>query len=382
MTNYLLKRSAQIFITLFVFLSLVFFMVNAQPGDVSNFYALNPDIPPETRERLQDLFGVDEPLWKQYLTHIGNTFSGNFGVSFSHYPRSVADVIKERLPRTVVLFMTAAVLSFYLGFLLGKMVAWRRGSWFEYTSTIGGVALYTVFTPWFGLMMIWLFAFKAGWLPIGKFLDPVLWRDAPIDANSVFNRMILTALVASIVVLAAFVMTSRKRLPRAGLIRAASIGVATVTVLAVWLASGTAVFAWDIVKHMVLPVLTLTLISFAGTMLLTRSSMLETMREDFVMAARAKGLPERDVRDKHVARNALLPVVTSFIFSLAFAVDGGVITESIFSWPGMGQTLVSAALSEDLPLAVGAFVFVGLFVLVAHLVADVLYAFLDPRIRY
>jgi len=88
------------------------------------------------------------------------------------------------------------------------------------------------------------------------------------------------------------------------------------------------------------------------------------------------------VRDKHVARNALLPVVTSFIFSLAFAVDGGVITESIFSWPGMGQTLVSATLTEDLPLAVGAFVFVGNFVLVAHLVADILYAYLDPRIRY
>ena len=382
MAKYLLKRTAQILITLFVFLSLVFFIVNAQPGDVSNFYALNPDVPPETRERLQDLFGVNEPLWKQYLTHLRNTFSGNFGISFSHYPRSVADVIKERLPRTVVLFMTATVLSFYLGFALGKVVAWRRGGWFEYTSTVGGVALYTVFTPWFGLMMIWLFAFKAGWFPIGKFLDPVLWRDAPIDANSIFNRMILTAIVASIAVFAVFVITARRRMGRARLVRIASIAVATLAVIAAWFASGTAVFAWDIVTHMVLPVLTLTLISFAGTMLLTRNSMLETMREDFVMAARAKGLPERDVRDKHVARNALLPVVTSFIFSLAFAVDGGVITESIFSWPGMGQTLVSAALSEDLPLAVGAFVFVGMFVLVAHLVADILYAYLDPRIRY
>ncbi len=382
MGKYLLKRTAQILLTLFVFLSLVFFIVNAQPGDVSNFYALNPDVPPETREKLQDLFGVNEPLWKQYLTHLRNTFTGNFGISFSHYPRSVADVIKERLPRTVVLFMTATVLSFYLGFALGKVVAWRRGGWFEYTSTVGGVALYTVFTPWFGLMMIWLFAFKAGWFPIGKFLDPVLWRDAPIDANSVFNRMILTAIVASIAVFAVFLVTSRRRMARGGIIRASSIGVATLVIIAAWLATGTMVFAWDIVRHMVLPVLTLTLISFAGTMLLTRNSMLETMREDFVMAARAKGLPERDVRDKHVARNALLPVVTSFIFSLAFAVDGGVITESIFSWPGMGQTLVSAALSEDLPLAVGAFVFVGMFVLVAHLVADVLYAYLDPRIRY
>ena len=146
--------------------------------------------------------------------------------------------------------------------------------------------------------------------------------------------------------------------------------------------SGVGYLAWDIVSHMILPVLTLALISFAGTMLLTRNSMLETMREDFVMAARAKGLPEKRVRDAHVARNALLPVVTSFVFSLAFAIDGGVIIESIFSWPGMGQTLVAAAVAEDLPLAVGAFVFVGIFVLVAHLVADVLYVYLDPRIRY
>lgn len=382
MAKYLLKRSAQILVTLFVFLTLVFFIVNAQPGDVSNFYALNPDVPPETRERLQDLFGVNEPLWKQYLVHIRNTFTGNFGVSFSHYPRSVADVIMERLPRTVVLFMTATALSFYLGFALGKVLAWRRGGWFEYTSTVGGVTLYTVFTPWFGLMMIWLFAFKAGWLPIGKFLAPVLWREAPIDANTVFNQMILTAFVVSIVVFAVFVITGQRRIGNARIIRIASIVLASLAVVGVWFSSGTAVYAWDIVRHMVLPVVTLTLISFAGTMLLTRNSMLETMREDFVMAARAKGLTERAVRDKHVARNALLPVVTSFIFSLAFAVDGGVITESIFSWPGMGQTLVSATLTEDLPLAVGAFVFVGIFVLVAHLVADILYAYLDPRIRY
>ncbi len=382
MAKYLLKRLAQILVTLFVFLTLVFFIVNAQPGDVSNFYALNPDVPPETRERLQDLFGVNEPLWKQYLVHIRNTFTGNFGISFSHYPRSVADVIMERLPRTVVLFMTATALSFYLGFALGKVLAWRRGGWFEYTSTVGGVTLYTVFTPWFGLMMIWLFAFKAGWLPIGKFLDPVLWRDAPIDANSVFNQMILTAIVVSVVVFIVFAITGQRRMGNARIIRIASIALASLAVAGVWISSGTVVFAWDILRHMVLPVVTLTLISFAGTMLLTRNSMLETMREDFVMAARAKGLTERAVRDKHVARNALLPVVTSFIFSLAFAVDGGVITESIFSWPGMGQTLVSATLTEDLPLAVGAFVFVGIFVLVAHLVADVLYAYHDPRIRY
>ena len=382
MTRYLVKRSIQILVTLFIFLSLVFFVVNAQPGDVTNFYAINPDVPPETRERLQNLFGVDEPLWKQYLVHIRNTFTGNFGISFSHYPRSVADIIKERLPRTIVLFATATVVSFYLGFTLGKIIAWRRGGWTEYASTIGGVTLYTVFTPWFALMMIWLFSFKAGWFPIGKFLDPVLWRDAEVDANTVFLRMIVTATVASLAILLLFIVTSRRygQLPR--VLRFASVPITVVAVLLVWLASGIGYLAWDIVRHMILPVATLTLISFAGTMLLTRNSMLETMREDFVMAARAKGLRERDVRDKHVARNALLPVVTSLVFSLAFAVDGGIIAESIFSWPGMGQTLVSAARSEDLPLAVGAFVFVGIFVLLAHLAADVMYAILDPRIRY
>ena len=382
MISYLLNRTVQIAFTLFVFLSIVFFVVNAQPGDISNFYALNPDLPPETRDNIRELFGVNEPLWKQYLVHIKNTFTGNFGVSFSLYPRSVGDVIKERLPRTLILFLTATVMSFYLGFALGKIIAWRRGGWTEYTSTVGGVTLYTIFTPWFGLMMIWLFAFKFGWFPIGKFLDPVLWREAPTDANSVFIRMIVTALVASSAVFAVFLLTSRRGTFQALLARLLSVVLAVGAVIAVWMTSGTGYLAWDILRHMILPVATLTLISFAGTMLLTRNSMLETMREDYVMAARAKGLPEKHVRDRHVARNALLPVVTSFVFSLAFAVDGSVIIESIFSWPGMGQTLVAASISEDLPLAVGAFVFVGAFVLVAHLVADVLYAFLDPRIRY
>ena len=382
MALYVLKRLGQIILTLFVFLSLVFFIVNAQPGDVSNLYALNPDLPPETREKLRDLFGVNEPLWKQYLLHVKNTLTGNFGVSFSLYPRSVSDVIAERLPRTLVLFVTASVISFYLGFALGKIIAWRRGTWTEYASTISGVTLYTVFTPWFGLMMIWLFAFKMGWFPIGKFLDPVVWRDSPVDANTVFNRMILTAIALSVVVFLSFILTTRKRVTGARLIQVGTVVASLLVIALVWFASGVSHLAWDIVTHMALPIITLTLISFAGTMLLTRNSMLETMREDYVMAARAKGLAESQVRDKHVARNALLPVVTSFVFSLAFAVDGGIIIESIFSWPGMGQTLVSAAISEDLPLAVGAFVFVGIFVLVAHLAADILYVYLDPRIRY
>jgi peptide/nickel transport system permease protein len=146
--------------------------------------------------------------------------------------------------------------------------------------------------------------------------------------------------------------------------------------------NGTGRFAADILHHLFLPILTLALVNFAGTMLLTRNSMLETLREDYIMAARAKGLPEAEIRDRHAARNALLPVVTSFVLALAFVLDGGVITETIFSWPGMGLTLLQAAQTEDIPMVVGGLVFTGALALMGHLVADVLYAFLDPRIRY
>ena len=303
MASYLLRRTIQILLTLFAFICIVFFLVNAQPGDISNVYAMNPELPPDARERLQAQFGLNQPLWQQFLVYVKNVFTGSFGVSFSHYPRSVADVIAERLPRTVALFFTATVFSFYLGFMLGKIIAWKRGGWTEYATTLGGVTLYTVFTPWFALMMIWLFAFKAGWFPIGKFLDPILWREAPIDANTLFGRMMLTALALSIIVFAVFVVTTRLRVAGARLIQLGSLVVAVGVMIGVWRATGFGELAWDIIKHMILPVFTLTLISFAGTMLLTRNSMLETMREDFVLAARAKGLPEKAVRDKHVARN-------------------------------------------------------------------------------
>jgi peptide/nickel transport system permease protein len=150
----------------------------------------------------------------------------------------------------------------------------------------------------------------------------------------------------------------------------------------VWIPNPAARYALDILHHLILPILTLATVSFAGSMLLTRNSMLETLREDFVMAARAKGLPDHVVRDKHAARNAMLPVVTAFVFSLALAIDGGVVTETIFSWPGMGQTLLQAVSRKDIPLAIGGLIFGGSLALTAHLVADILYAYLDPRIRY
>ena len=382
MTGYLVRRVGQIGLTLFLIVTVAFFLVQAQPGDYASFYALNPDLPPDVREQIRKTFGLDRPLWQQYLIHMKNTFTGNFGVSFGHFPRPVMDVLVERLPRTAVLFLTATVASFYTGFFLGKAIAWRRGGVLEYTATISGATLFTVFTPAFALMMIWIFAFKLGWFPVGKFLDPLIWRHADVSANYVFNHMLLAG--AAFTVFAFLVLFVLRKTGRIGLGKLAApiILAGAVVVPFAWAFSGIGGLALDILTHMVLPIVTLTLISFAGTMLLTRNSMLETVREDYVMAARAKGLPEKMVRDRHAARNALLPVVTSLVYSLIFAIDGSVIIEGVFSWPGTGMTLLQAVRSEDLPLVMGAMVFIGLFALLAHTIADVLYVYLDPRIRY
>ena len=382
MTGYLTSRLLQIVLTLFLILTVTFFLVQAQPGDYATFYVLNPDIPSEVKEQIRASFGLDKPLWQQYFIHMKNTITGNFGVSFGHYPRPVMEVLLERLPRTLVLFVTATAISFYIGFLLGKAIAWRRGGFLEYAATISGTTLFTVFTPAFALMMIWIFAFQLGWFPVGKFLDPLVWRDSDVTANSVFSLMLITAF--AFMIFAFFVMFAAKRSESLGPRRLAVpiVMVGALAVPLVWSLSGIGTLALDILKHMVLPIATLTLISFAGTMLLTRNSMLETIREDFVVAARAKGLPEKRVRDHHAARNALLPVITSLVYSLVFAIDGSVIVESVFSWPGTGMTLLEAVRSEDLPLVMGAIVFIGMLALLAHLVVDILYVYLDPRIRY
>ncbi len=382
MTGYLVKRIGQMGLTLFLIITLTFFLVEAQPGDYASFYVLNPDLPPEVKDQIRVAFGLDKPVWQQYLIHLKNTFTGNFGVSFGNFPRPVLDVLAERVPRTLVLFLTATAASFYIGFFLGKAIAWRRGGLFEYAATISGATLFTAFTPAFALMMIWVFAFKLGWFPVGKFLDPLVWRGADVSANYVFGNMLLSAAAFIVFALLAMLLLKKfgRRVPSVAAVPVILVGAAIV--LLAWAFSGIGGLALDIVKHMVLPVVTLTLISFAGTMLLTRNSMLETIREDYVMAARAKGLPDKQVRDRHAARNAMLPVVTSLVYSLVFAIDGSVIIESVFSWPGTGLTLLQAVRSEDLPLVMGAMLFIGVLSLLAHAIVDVLYVYLDPRIRY
>lgn len=382
MRQFLLTRLAQNIFTFFLFLTVVYFLLDAQPGDFADLYLSDPRLTPEMREVLRANLGLDKPVHERYMIWLKNLFQGDMGISYSNYPRKVLDVIIERAPRTIMLFITSITLYYYFGFTAGKILAWRRGGTTEYAATIAGVALYTVFLPWFAIMMVYLFGFSLKIFPIGKFLDPIIWREAPVDANYVFHRMLITLFIASLLLILLLFLARKldpgKRRPVSWLVMI----VILLGVILYWRGTGVSKFALDIAHHLVLPILTLTLVNFAGTMLLTRNSMLETLREDYIITAKAKGLPDKVVRDKHAARNAMLPVATSFILALAFVLDGGVITESTFAWPGMGLTLLKAAETNDIPMVIGALVFTGTLALTGHLIADVVYALIDPRIRY
>lgn len=382
MLRFIGRRLIQMAFLFFVFLTVVFFLLLAQPGDITGQF-IQPDIPAEVREQIAARLGLDGSPVNQWWNYITNFFRGNLGVSFSQYPRPVMDLIAERIPRTLFLFTLATLLSYFMGFKLGKRLAWRRGGLSEYGVTISGVLLYTVFYPWFAVMMIVLFASRLGWFPINGFLDPELFRSSPFTGNQVFAQLLLSlGLAAAIAACAAILAKRQAERGAAKLIRRGGYMAALASIAVFWwVRDEMAPYAWDIAHHAVLPIVTLALVAFAGVMLLTRGSMLETLKEDYILTARAKGVPEKDIRDKHAARNALLPVVTSFVLGLAFIIGGGIITETVFGWPGMGQLLLDATVVEDIPVATGALAFTGILALIAHLGVDLLYAVLDPRIR-
>jgi peptide/nickel transport system permease protein len=382
MLKYVGRRLIQGLLLLVVFLALLYVLLELQPGDISQQLISNPEIPPEAQQMLRERLGLDEPLFNRTVTYVLNFFQGDLGLSFTQYPNTVTGLILERLPRTIVLFLSAVLLSYYLGFLFGKVMAWRRGRAVETGLTLAGVAGYTVFYPWFAILMLWFWGFVLGWFPVGKFIDVSEWTGAPRNANSVFGELLLSVIILSFVALGVFVFSRRLEQSVGTRVRQIGIPLVILGFVVYWWLSPVRQYMMDIVHHTALPVLTLSLVNFSGVMLLTRASMLETLREDYILTARAKGLAERTIRDKHAARNALLPVVTSLVLALSFVIGGGILTEATFSWPGVGEMLLNATLLEDIPLATGTLGIIAILALLGHIIADVLYMFLDPRIRH
>lgn len=385
MYKYVFKRIYQLIIVFFLFLVTSYVLFDSIPGNAFQNLLLNPDLPPEAYEQVIKLYGLDKPLTERVILYIGNFFQGDFGYSYKHYPRTPIELISERLPRTLMLFAMVNIVAFYTGFLIGKILAWRRGSKSETWITITSVFSYTIFYPWFALMMLWFFGYKLDWLPIGKFLYPEKWYDSPYDSDVIFVSMIKFTAVVSILQMLIYIFTRNiESLNLRRNTRFSGFIFLTIASYIYW-NSGDLVnqkpYAMDIAYHMILPIFTVTVVAFAGTALLTRTTMMEVMKDDFILTARAKGLSQKRIRDRHAARNALLPVVTSFIFTIVTIIDGSVLTETIFSWPGMGQLILQSVLEEDIPVAMASFSFIGVFALIAHFIADISYAYLDPRIR-
>ncbi len=383
MFKFLLGRLIQMALLFVVFLSLVWLMLQAMPGDISDQLVGNPNIPLEARLQLRETLGLDEPLLTQYVTYITNFFQGDMGYSFTRYPQEVSTILWNALPRTLVLFLTATLFAFWLGFKTGKLIAWRRGAVVEQGLITSGIFLQTVFYPWFAIVMLWTFGYFLGWFPIGRFIDARVWQGSPYDANDVFFQMIISVIVVTVLVFVARYIIARysRNLQTQQRLNTLVTVVAIGGLLLFWWVHPATEYVWDIAHHTMLPVITLGLVAFGATMLLTRSAMLETLGEDYILTARAKGLPDWQIRDRHAARNALLPVTTALVLALAFVIGGGIVTETIFSWPGMGLIFLQAIGVSDIPLAVGALSITGVLALVGHLVADILYAVLDPRIR-
>ncbi|EKF49851.1 binding-protein-dependent transporters inner membrane component [Thermosipho africanus H17ap60334] len=382
--KFIRNRLYQMLILLIIYVTVVFFIFLAMPGDYTSKF-LDPKImkQPEMMEKIKRLFGVDDPWYVKYAKHMRNFFNLELGISFSEYPKRVEDIIAERLPRTVFLFLMTTLSSYILGYNLGKRIAWKRGGISDKVATFVGIVFWTIFTPFFMLIMIWLFGVVLGIFPLSGFIEPSKWLNVSFSTQDVFIRLLLSAFVLVAFWVVGIIVASFMKTKKAKNISVLSISLSgIILVILYWLFNGYGYYALDIIYHVVLPVISLTILGFAGSMLVMRDTMLEIIKEDYITTAKAKGLPDKIVRDKHAARTALLPLVTSFVLSLASTVSGGVITETMFSWKGMGLTLLNATLVQDTPLAMGCLTFTGVFILVAHLVADILYAILDPRIRY
>jgi len=317
-----LSRLLQLALVLWAVVTILFLMFRLMPGNPLAAY-IDPTFTPEQQASLMAQFGLDKPLWEQYFIYLGNLLQGELGQSF-RYREPVAERLLELLPNTLILTFSSLIIAYVFGILAGAYLAWKRGTVTEQVAI--PLVLTTRAMPefWLGMVLLAIFSFWLGWFPAGG------TRPAGAEYSSLWA-----------------LYTSK-----------------------------------DFLTYLALPALTLAIYSQGLPLLLMRSNMLDVMKEDFVTMARIKGLSNWTVVVRHAARNALLPVMTSFAIAVGYQLQGNVVVESVFSWPGLGRELVNAVSASDYPLAQGAFLMIALVVILMNLIADLLYVLLDPRVGH
>lgn len=322
MIAWLLRRLAQAALTFAASLLLLFMLMRATPGDP--LARLEGDVPLSTEEAtmLKARFGLDQPLGAQLGTWLRGLTRGELGLSIAHYPDRVETLLISRLPATLLLGGTVLLFNFTIGIWLGVLQAMHRGRRLD--RWLGRLSLAGYATPsfWLGLVLIALISHRWGLLPAAQMRDPLMAADA-------------------------------------------SWGIRTV----------------DLIRHLILPVLTLALVTVGGTMRYQRSAMLQVLRQDYVRAARARGLSPRRVLWRHTWRNAVFPVLTLFGLWLPMLVTGSVFVEYVFNWPGIGSLTAEAIAARDYPLLMGTAILASGMVVLGGVITDVGYLLLDPRTR-
>ncbi len=378
MFRFILKRLVSGLIILFLFQTAIFFVVQVVlPGDFASHFTLmlsNQEII-EFREQL----GLDLPLWQSYINWLGNLVRGDLGLTYSLWGsgESVLAVIQRVAPPTILVFGVGTALAFLLGQWLGKVTAWKGTGLASGLVTFSGIALYTSFPPWLAFLLVYFLSTQLGLLP--RLMSNRLWQEAPFSSSEIMMRMVL-ALLAVLAMIFLLNMIIR-RVMRTALPAILFVLLAAIGWVASWHWGGILPYAVDIAKAASLPLIGYVLLSFGEIMLIMRTSMFDVMHEQYVHTAFAKGLTSQAVRDRHVARNAILPVLSALVIRLPYLFTGAVMLERALNWQGIGTELFMAVGLQNILLVMGLVLVIGVISLVARLILDILQVMMDPRIH-
>jgi len=341
--SYLITRILLTIPMVLILLTVVFIILRVMPGDPAKSI-LGAHAPPDQIESIRKSLGLDKPKFinfegnpfdSQYFNYLGNLFKFDLGNSMIWGKRPVGREIKEHFPATLELTITSIIITMLIGVLGGAVAAQKQRTFMDYGARLYGILIYSIPVFWLGLMLQLIFGVFLGWFPVSGRIGPGLELDA-----------------------------------RTGL----------------YILDSFITFNWPAMKsslkHISLPSITLGL-SLSGIFIrLTRANMIHILKQDFVTAARVRGIPERRVIYRHALKNAFIPILTMMGLEFALLLAGAVLTETTFSWPGMGRYLVERILYRDFNAIQGGVIFFALLVSGVSLVVDIIYALIDPRIRY
>lgn len=338
--GFVIKRVINSVILLFFVLTINFVIFELMPGNPIETLAASGRLRADQIAGIMDMYGFSDPLYVRFGKYIVNMLTWKFGYSFASKD-SVASEMIGRLPNTLLLVGTSSILAIIIGVFLGVAAAYKRGGIFDSAAVVTSLTTYALPSFWMGMLALLIFSYKLQWFPSAGSV-PAIWAISPPQP--------------------------------------AWQGVIPGTQIALAIPSLTEISGR--IYHLFLPVTVLTLFSYGGYLLLTRATMLETLSEDYVVTARAKGLSERTVLFKHALKNASLPIITNVALTFAFILTGAIITEQVFTYPGLGQWIWSSIGTSDYPVMQAIFYIIGLCVIAANFVADLTYGLVDPRVKY